>query len=97
ARVAKGRHNASTIVAAAPSAVVDLRALCNDPAPEIYQRSPAWMETHGDTQATSVVELAPGLTEIKYDSASMQGRQWMCRPRRDLCVMVSALTQTPVL
>lgn len=55
------------------------------------------METHGDTQATSVVELAPGLTEIKYESASMQGRQWMCRPRRDLCVMISALTQTPVL
>ncbi|WP_129778341.1 helix-turn-helix domain-containing protein [Peristeroidobacter soli] len=67
--------------------MIDLRAICNAPALEIYE---------GDTDV-SAVELAPGLVEVKYESATMQGRQWMCRPRPDLCVMVSALDKTPVL
>lgn len=85
------------MVAPEPTVVVDLRAVCNAPALELLQSSPTHVETHDDTLPTSVVELAPGLMEIKYESETMQGRQWMCRPRRDLCVMVSALTRTPVM
>lgn len=97
ARVAKNRHKPSSIAPAEPRETVDLRALCNVPALEVYQRSAASTDKHSGTKAVSIVELAPGLTEARYDSETMEGRQWMCRPRRDLCVMISALTRTPVL
>ncbi|HEY5760052.1 MAG TPA: AraC family transcriptional regulator [Steroidobacter sp.] len=78
----KTRHPELPAAAPEPSNVVDLRALCNAPVLEIFE---------------GAVELAPGLVEVNHESETMQGRQWMCRPRPDLCVLVSALTKTPVL
>lgn len=83
--------------AAEPTSVVDLRALCNAPPLDIYKFSPVLTEEHSAASEVSTVELAAGLVEIKYESTKIQGRQWVCRPRRDLCVMVSALTNTPAL
>jgi AraC-like DNA-binding protein len=85
--VAKITPTELSAAAAEPQDIVDLRAICNAPALEIYELS----------AEVSAVELATGLVEINYESETMQGRQWMCRPRPDLCAMVSALTRTPVL
>lgn len=80
--MAKFTHAQPPTVTPEPPTVVDLRMLCNAPALELFETG---------------VELATGLMEINYQSEAMQGRQWVCRPRADLCVMVSALTRTPVL
>jgi AraC-like DNA-binding protein len=95
--VARIKHKELPTAAPEPSSVVDLRALCNAPAQEVHALSPALTEEHSAATEVSSVELAAGLLEIKYDSETMQGRQWMCRPRRDLCVMISKLTRTPVM
>lgn len=96
ARVAQIRNKPFPQEVGDASTVVDLRSVCNSPALEIYELSPLSEKRNG-ANAASVVELAPGLTEIKHESETVQGRQWMCRPRPDLCVMISALTRTPVL
>ncbi|MFC4311969.1 helix-turn-helix transcriptional regulator [Steroidobacter flavus] len=80
-----------------PLNVVDLRALCDAPAHNVHELSRSLLEGHRALPQGSAVELAAGLLEIKYDSEAMQGRQWMCRPQRDLCVMVSALTRAPAM
>lgn len=95
--MARIRHKELPTAATAPSSVVDLRALCNAPAPEVFELSALPAEYSAASTEVTAVELAAGLLEIKYESETMQGRQWMCRPRRDLCVMISALTRTPVM
>lgn len=80
------------------SSAVDIGSLCNAPAAEIYGHSPELpADGLGPEQVTTLVDLAPGLQEVTFVTDDVQGRQWICRPRRDLGILVSALTRTPAL
>lgn len=77
--------------------VVDMAALCNAPAEQLFGVPGSGALGESGTREVRLAQLARGLHEVWYEEARIQGRQWLSRPRRDLGILISALTRRSAL